>query len=204
MAKLWPLPSSTVVSARLVASAGITRPPMLIAPLSERSLTSGRTLRLIRLALSTVGVNARLMPNSLNSISRPLSPLSIGIGNSPPARKLAVSPESAVRLGSARTLTRPSSARASMALLRMSSPEVYLPNALLVAVGARRKLPSPSVTGRPLTKPKVKLPVLKMASQLIPNSLSTSREISATRTRRWTWVGAATRTRWSRVSSSPT
>ena len=29
------------------------------------------SLRLIRLELSTVGVNARLIPNSLNSISRP-------------------------------------------------------------------------------------------------------------------------------------
>jgi hypothetical protein len=68
------------------------------------------------LELSTVGVNARLMPNSLNSISRPSSLLSIGIGNSPPARKLAVSPESAVRFGSARTLIRPSSASASSAV----------------------------------------------------------------------------------------
>ena len=37
----------------------------------------------------------------------------------------------------------------------------------------------------------------------MPNCLSTSRETSATRTRRCTWVGAATRTRLSSVSSSP-
>ena len=69
MAKLWPLPSSTVVSARRVDSAGMTRSLSLIAPLSLRSLTSGRTRMLIRPALSTVGVKARLTPNCLNWIS---------------------------------------------------------------------------------------------------------------------------------------
>src|SRR2546430_12195167 len=40
-----------------------------------------------------------------------------GIGNSPPARKLAVSPDSAVRFGSARLRARP---RCSSALIRTS------------------------------------------------------------------------------------
>ena len=40
-----------------------------------------------------------------------------GIGNSPPARKLAVWPEIAVRLGCARIVTMPSSASASITLL---------------------------------------------------------------------------------------
>ena len=79
----------------------------------------------MRPALSTVGVKARLTPNCLNWISMLLSSSwPTGTGNSPPARKLAVSPESAVRLGSARTLTRPSRSSASMMPLMLTSPLV--------------------------------------------------------------------------------
>ena len=53
----------------------------------------------------------------------------------------------------------------------------------------------PSLTGRPVRKPKVKSLFWKMASQLMPNSFITSRDTSATRTRRCTCVGAATPTR---------
>ena len=110
MAKLWPLPNSTVVSARRTVSAGIVSVPpaigTLTAPLVESSLTSGRTRRLSRLGDSTVGTTARLTPNCLNSTVIVVVPLlvlpAIGIGNSPPARKLAVSPDCAVRFGSAR------------------------------------------------------------------------------------------------------
>jgi hypothetical protein len=42
---------------------------------------------------STVGVKSRLTPNFLNSMVISLSLLPTGIGYSPPARKLAVSPD---------------------------------------------------------------------------------------------------------------
>jgi len=69
-------------------------------------LTSGRICRLRRVGDITVGTTARLTPNVLNSTVIVVWPLftlpATGIGNSPPARKLAVSPDRAVRLGSAR------------------------------------------------------------------------------------------------------
>ena len=67
------------------------------------------TFRLMRPSESTTGVNTRLTPNFLNVIcgwqtggERVVSHDSpFGIGNSPPATNVAVSPEIAVRLGSA-------------------------------------------------------------------------------------------------------
>ena len=127
MAKLWPLPSSTVVSARRTVSAGmwITRMPSgrLIAPLSDSSLTSGRTLRFSRPGAITVGTKARLTPNCLNSMVTTLYALAAtGMGNSPPARKLAVSPDCAVRFGSARMLMSWSAASASMMRVDVGLP----------------------------------------------------------------------------------
>ena len=70
MAKLWPLPSSTVVSARRTDRAGMRIVPpesgSSTAPLSESSLTSGRTRRFTRSGPSTVGTKPRLTPNCLN------------------------------------------------------------------------------------------------------------------------------------------
>src|SRR5215467_6308839 len=100
IAKLWPLPNSTVVSARRTVSAGIVSVALaligtLTAPLLLSSLTSGLTRRLSRFDDITVGTTARLTPNVLNSTVIVVVPLvllpAIGIGNSPPARKLAVS-----------------------------------------------------------------------------------------------------------------
>ena len=79
------------------------------------SLTSGSTIRLIVSSLSTVGVNARLTPNVLNSTVIAAWPLlpppppawATGIGNSPPARNEARSPESAIRVGWAKVRARP-------------------------------------------------------------------------------------------------
>src|SRR3954454_17619192 len=76
----------------------------------ERSDTSVITLRLILPSDRTTGVKLKPTPNFLKStcawqtggdlvVSQDRPP---GIGNSPPARKLAVSPEIAVRFGSAR------------------------------------------------------------------------------------------------------
>ena len=53
-------------------------------------------------------MKARPTPYCLYSIVTAPSDCDTGIGNSPPARKLAVSPESAVRFGSARIVARPS------------------------------------------------------------------------------------------------
>ena len=81
----------------------------------ERSDTSVMTFRLMRPSERTTGVNTRLTPNFLNVIcgwqiggERVVSHDSpFGIGNSPPATNVAVSPEIAVRLGSARVRTTP-------------------------------------------------------------------------------------------------
>src|SRR6202047_551761 len=56
---------------------------------------------------STVGVTARPTPYFLYSIAVWPSEPGTGIGYSPPARKLAVSPDSATRLGCAKLRTRP-------------------------------------------------------------------------------------------------
>ncbi len=76
------------------------------APASVSSLTSGRTRRLMRPSPRTVGTKARPTPYCLNWIVTTPSRSATGIGNSPPARKDAVSPLFAVRLGSARMFTR--------------------------------------------------------------------------------------------------
>src|SRR3954470_16904879 len=104
---------STVVSARRTRIEGTVRVwfepgACKVSALSvERSDTSVMTLILIRPSLSTTGVNVRLTPNFLKSTvgwqtggdfdvshDRPA-----GIGNSPPARNVALSPEIADRLG---------------------------------------------------------------------------------------------------------
>ena len=104
----WPEPSSTVVSARRVVSAGTVKPLSLTEPASLSSLTSGRTRIEMRPSARTIGVNARPTPYCLYSMVTAPSACETGIGNSPPARKLAVSPDSAVRFGSASVVTRPS------------------------------------------------------------------------------------------------
>src|SRR5665213_2580282 len=101
---------STTVSARRVVIDGTVRDEVEpgIASVNALSVdisdTSVMTLRLMRPSESTTGVNTRLTPNFLNSICgwhtggdlvvSHDSPL--GIGNSPPAMKVAVSPEIAV------------------------------------------------------------------------------------------------------------
>src|SRR3546814_6956730 len=65
-------------------------------------LTSGATIMLITPSARTVGVKARLTPNGFHSMVSawllpppppPLPDWTTGTGNSPPARKLAVSPD---------------------------------------------------------------------------------------------------------------
>src|SRR5476649_2811940 len=129
---------STVVSARRVliegtvsvwAAPGTDRVKALSV---DRSDTSVITLRLMRPSDSTTGVKTRLTPNFLKSIwgwqtggdlvvshDNPL-----GIGNSPPAIKLAVSPEMAVKFGSASVRSTPARSIArNVAVMLLKVPE---------------------------------------------------------------------------------
>src|ERR1700682_381348 len=106
--KLWPSRNSTVVEASRRINAGTETPPVIDTPWAGSSwLTFGLMTRLIWPSLSTVGVKARPTPYFLYSIAVWPSEPGTGIGYSPPARKLAVSPDSAVRLGCARLRTSP-------------------------------------------------------------------------------------------------
>src|SRR5262249_45196543 len=102
----------------------------LIEPIAEISLTSGATFRLTRSPM-IVGVMARLMPNCLYCtvivLVRP--PWGTRIGISPPARKLAVSPDIATRSGSARIVAWLFVARKSMTPLRSLLLYVTVPDA---------------------------------------------------------------------------
>src|SRR5271156_6835387 len=108
---------SSVVSARRGLTEGTEIPLMLIELSLETSDTSVITRRLIRPSLSTIGVKLSEMPNFLKAIDGahcPIDPAAVvvqvtpvGIGNSPPAMKVADSPEMAVRFGSARVRTTP-------------------------------------------------------------------------------------------------
>src|SRR5579875_3047481 len=130
---------STTVSARRVWIDGMVRlcdepgTCWVRAFSIDKSETSVITLRLMRPSESTTGVNIRLTPKVLNetcawqtggdfvvSQERPF-----GIGNSPPAMKVAVSPEMAVRLGSASVRMTPARSIAlSVAVTFFQVPEI--------------------------------------------------------------------------------
>src|SRR6202012_3003656 len=86
-------------------------PLTLIAFSFDISDTSVITRRLMRPSVSTTGVKLSEMPNFLNWTDGAHCPTApdacvwqvtpVGIGNSPPAMKVAASPESAVRFGAA-------------------------------------------------------------------------------------------------------
>ncbi len=92
-------------------------PLMLIELSLDTSETSVITCRLMRPSVSTTGVKFSEMPNFLKAIDGAHCPIwpaavvvqvtPVGIGNSPPAMKVADSPEIAVRFGSARVRTTP-------------------------------------------------------------------------------------------------
>src|SRR5258708_6074385 len=134
----------------------------------------------------TVGVKARLTPKLLNStviVGKPLVAAEepeIGTGNSPPARKLAVWPDIAVRFGSARTVMNPSSVRALMVAFQ------FVP----IMLPARMKLAaSPAIdTGLNVWKARFE-PIF---DQLTPISFRFVTFTSAMRTCRLTWLGVAT------------
>ena len=81
------------------------------------SLTSVSIFRLMRPSVMTTGVKARPTPNFLKlTVSLPSLSTS-GTGNSPPARKFADSPDTAVRFGSASVRMSPSRSSARRALM---------------------------------------------------------------------------------------
>ena len=194
MAKLWPLSSSIVVEARRVRIAGMVTTAVevsgtLTEPAAESSLTSGATLRLMRSPMM-VGVKARLTPTCLYcTVMVPTSvpPWGTISGISPPARKLAVSPDMAIRLGSARMVAWLWVARKSIRVLRplsevwnLSAPEATPPvDEMVLTAKPPRMAPVPNRA------------MLLMFCQLMPTRFSASRLTSATLTRSWTWVGAS-------------
>ena len=129
MAKLWPLPSSTVVSARRTDRAGMRTVPLasgtLIAPgLGELAHLGPHPQvqplgRQHRRHEGQADAERLELDGDLIVVARPT-----GMGNSPPARKLAVSPDWAVRFGSASTVMSWSAASASMSALMSKFDEL--------------------------------------------------------------------------------
>ena len=151
-AKLSPSRSSSVVLARRVWSPGMRSPLTTIDADGSIELTSGATTKLITPSASTVGVNARLTPNGLNStvmlleaLPPPPPPWLTGIGNSPPARKLAVSPDSATSVGSASVVITPLVSSASSVALTLPpsrlNARLMIPKLLAIDPSARMPLP---------------------------------------------------------------
>src|SRR6202011_5997470 len=123
---------SSVVSARRVLIEGmVSALPAwfnVMALSFDNSETSVITRRLIRPSVSTTGVKLREIPNFLKLIwvvhtcvtgsqEKPA-----GTGNSPPAMKVADSPEIAVRLGSASVRTTPALSIARMVAVTEGRP----------------------------------------------------------------------------------
>ncbi len=193
IAKLCPLDSSTVVSTRRTVSPGTLTPPVVTLLFASTSLTSGRTFRLIRLSASTVGVKSSDTPNGLNStVIAPVDEpaCATGIGISPPARKLAVSPDIAVRFGSASIVIKPSWSSASSTTSIDQRPARNPPSTENAPVGDRlNRLVVGSNSVRPLNSPPTKLPAPPSELQLMPSCCVMLRLTSVTRTRRFTWIG---------------
>ena len=123
--------------------------PLVVVTVKSRALTSGLTTMLMSPSSSTVGVNASEMPNSLNSTVIAASPAAeaplcaTSIGNSPPARKLAVSPDRAMRFGSARVLATPLVSSASNRICRPVLPTFPEKQAAAEAIAAKRECTGP-------------------------------------------------------------
>src|SRR6195952_5377984 len=108
---------SSVVSARRGVIEGTVIPVTVIELSSDTSETSVITRKLIRPSFNTTGVKLSEIPNFLKEMEGAHCPTApavvvwqvtpVGIGNSPPARNVADSPEMAVRFGSASVRTTP-------------------------------------------------------------------------------------------------
>ena len=114
--KLWPFFRSIEVCARRTTKLGTVMPfPIETEADLSTDETSGAISSEISPSASTVGVNSSPTPNFLYStVIWPSSP-DTGIGTSPPARKLALCPERAIRFGSASRRATPRSSSALMA-----------------------------------------------------------------------------------------
>src|SRR4051812_18302022 len=144
---------------------------IVTAPSFESSDTSVKTLRLIRPSDSTTGVKFSETPNFLNStVPAVHTPAvhegGVGTGNSPPTRKLAPSPEMAVRFGSARTRITP--ARSMAWIVALTDLKVVLTKESLIG------LPN-AENGLLVWKLRSELPNAKLPSRLMPSCLITSR-----------------------------
>ena len=176
MAKLWPSRSSTLVLARRTLRPGMATLPVVrrMELAASISLTSGSILRLMRPSSSTMGVKLSLTPNSLNWMVTLPSSCPIGMGNSPPARKLAFSPESAVRLGSAR---RRASFFCSSAVIRTSGL-APLPRILATRVPNGSE---PDKAPRPMPGARIPMPEPVPAPIVLPADCPVDAEILARR-----------------------
>ena len=160
-----------MVLARLTLSPGTETPPILTELVVSNWLTSGATFKLITPSSKTVGVKARPTPNFRYSIPISPSPVGTGIGNSPPARKLAVSPDIETRLGSAKVRIIPSSSKASILTSRAALPIPPPNTALKAELG---KIPPDPLTEKSPGL-KTRSPVPREDKILMPNCLTASR-----------------------------
>ena len=181
-------------------------PWMTTVLVKSGSLTDGSIRRLMTPRLRTVGTKANSTPNFLYSIVTVGAPLDVvlgtGMGYSPPARKRAVSPESAVRFGSASRRIRPFCSNAVTSASRLPWPLLMI-LARMVANGPAAVVsnvppwlgvvkigtpPAPgpacvigdAVPGAPVLKPRVPLPLAK--NRLTPRSRPALRATSRKRT----------------------
>ena len=134
------------------AGPGCVRLLMTIDAVGSIELTSGATTMLITPSASTVGVNARLTPNGFHSTvsavdcrrrRRRRRPATTGTGNSPPARKLAVSPDSATSVGSASVVIAPLRSSASSVASMFEPEDVERPREDAEAVDDRARATGP-------------------------------------------------------------
>ena len=173
----WPEPSSTVVSARRVVSAG-TRKPFSVTAACVVELADLRTDAHRDAAVGQHDRRESEADAILLILDRDArrSPCEIGIGNSPPARKLAVSPERAVRFGSARIVATPSFAARSSVPSRSrprrcaEQPASVVSPAVATDVPKRRRsiaaVCGMIVPGLPRPMPNWKPPVVSLRQQV--------------------------------------
>ena len=112
------------------------------------SLTDGARRRLMTPPAKTVGTNVNSTPKGFHwtvmTGAPPILPAcATGTGNSPPARKDAVSPESAIKSGSARRRTRPFSSSADRVTSRLPPLVARLASATPKGAATRTTAKSP-------------------------------------------------------------
>ena len=118
------------------------------------SLTDGARRRLMMPLAKTVGTNVSCTPKGLYSVvmigTPPVLPgCAVGTGNSPPARKEAVSPESATKSGSARRRMRPFVSSADRVTSRLPPLVARLASATPKGAAPESKVPAVLNIGRP-------------------------------------------------------